>query len=157
MDERLINYAYKKCNMITMGFYIHNNSNYEKFNKKVRQLQTELVTNYPNSFIAKKEEYYWLTQIKHNYDTYFFQFSKELKDYLLINKNLYNWNNPEFPTDIGFFKDGKCWLRAVPHEHMCDIFVENEKEYNHLKKIGLEFLEGNYRIIFEDEIQIENI
>lgn len=56
--ERLINYAYKKCNMITLGFYIHNNSNYEKFNKKVRQLQTELVTNYPNSFIAKKEEYY---------------------------------------------------------------------------------------------------
>jgi len=75
---------------------------------------------------------------------YFYRFSLELKDYLLTNDNLYKWNNPHFPEDISFFKDGYCWLSSITHENLYYIFCRNDREYKHLKSIGIEFFEKKF-------------
>lgn len=86
----------------------------------------------------------------------FFNLSEDVKKYLLSNTCLYCWLNPKYPEDISFFKDGYCWLRSVSHEEICDIYCENEEEYEYLKSIGLRFLEKGFVPIPIDELYYED-
>ncbi len=54
------------------------------------------------------------------------------------------WLNPNFPEDIAFFRNGYCWLYSVAHEEICDIYCENEEEYEYLKLIGIEFVDDEF-------------
>ena len=87
---------------------------------------------------------------------HFYRFSAEIKNYLLTNKNLYAWLNPGYPEDISFFKDGYCWLYSVAHEDLCDIYCENEKEYEYLKSIGIQFWDDEFVPIIKDNYYYKN-
>lgn len=154
--EKLIEYAFTKCDAILMGFYYRSNPFYDMFNRKNKLLQTNLINKFPNSFIMKKEKYYWPTKENYDYNTYYFKFDENIKKYLLENKDLYSWLNPIYPTDLGFFKDGKCWIITINHENDCYINVTSNEEFNYLKSIGIKFLEPEYEktpeeyLIFEE-------
>ena len=63
----------------------------------------------------------------------------EVKTCLLEPKGLFNWKYPYFPDDLCFFKDGYCWFATVAHEGYACIYVENIKEIEILKDMGLKF------------------
>lgn len=64
------------------------------------------------------------------------------KKFLFSAKSLFSWKYPEFPEDICFIRNGKCWIRSIAHEQM--LFLENitecEKEF--LASIGVNYLEN---------------
>ncbi len=70
---------------------------------------------------------------------YYFTCSDNLCFQLLKNKSsIYDWIKPGI-EDICFLKDDKIWLYSIAHEEYCLIYCENEKEYEFLKSIGIEF------------------
>lgn len=166
--KELVKYAFNKCDVVMfvskkVGF---DNSDITALKKSMSKLENKFKNDY--IFQVQRPNWVFSEVVNDNVDIsneefnslfniYFFKFSDELKNYLLSNCDLYKWLNPEYPEDIAFFKDGICWLYSVAHERLCDIYVDNEKEYNYLKKIGLEFLDENYREKFKEEIYIEKL
>ena len=76
--------------------------------------------------------------------TYYFKLNNELKKQILNNSSLYGWCFPNYLEDICFFKNGYCWLYSVAHEKLCEIYCRDEKEYEYLKSIGIEFVNNKY-------------
>jgi hypothetical protein len=56
----------------------------------------------------------------------------------MIAKSLFQWEMPNLPEDLSFFKQGKVWLATSSHEKQCLIFPENETEAS--KIMGIEGL-----------------
>lgn len=88
--------------------------------------------------------------------TYFLKLTKELQEEILSKNSLYDWCFPYSVEDICFYENGRCWLLSVAHEEICDIFCENEEEYEYLKSIGIKFVDNKFTsippeyIIYED-------
>lgn len=61
-----------------------------------------------------------------------------VREFLLTSDSIFNWKNPDFPEDVSFFRQGKCWIRNVAHENM--MFFENitDYEFELLCKMGVE-------------------
>lgn len=139
--QKLINYAYSKCD--TVRFITRNDGLDEKQKYKLKSLENNLLRKLKKDFICVSEDPEWLKYNDYPSNLYylyhFYHFSDEMKNYLLTNKNLYAWLNPNYPEDISFFKDGYCLLYSVAHENLCNIYCENEKEYKYLKLIGVNF------------------
>ena len=85
----------------------------------------------------------------------FYKFDDTLTDFLLTNKNLYNWLNSNYPEDVAFFKDGYCWLYSVAYEDICDIYCTDEAEYDTLKEIGIEFYENKFEPTAKGQLYFE--
>lgn len=63
---------------------------------------------------------------------------------LLNKKSIYDWCFLTSLEDLCFYKNGYCWLYSVGHEEICDIFCENEEEYEYLKSIGIKFVDDKF-------------
>ncbi len=63
---------------------------------------------------------------------------------LLNKKSIYDWCFLTSLEDLCFYKNGYCWLYSVAHEEICDIFCENEEEYEYLKSIGIKFVDDKF-------------
>lgn len=166
--EKLIEYAYQKCNVI-MFVAREDGLNYEDI-KKLNKNMSLIQEKFSNSFIKELQRPLWVfhksqksllnkmsdIEFNNQFHIYFYKFTNEIKAFLLSNPNLFKWLNPEYPEDISFFKNNCCWLYSIAHEEICDIYVENEKEFKELKKIGIEFYEKEYRKASENELYFEN-
>ncbi|MFJ7471060.1 hypothetical protein ACIQWI_21190 [Peribacillus frigoritolerans] len=53
----------------------------------------------------------------------------------MITKSLYQWEMPNSPEDLSFFKQGKAWLATSSHEKQCFIYPENDTEASRIKDI----------------------
>lgn len=89
------------------------------------------------------------------FEVMFFKTDNELKNYMLSNRDLYKWLNPNYLEDVSFFKNGYCWLYSVAHEDLCVIFCESEEEYNYLRSIGIVFWEEEFTPISKEEVYYE--
>ena len=96
------------------------------------------------------------SELEQQFNVMFYKLDDKVKEYLLSNKDLYNWLNPEYPEDISFFKNGYCWLRSVSHEGICDIYCENEEEYEYLRSIGIRFREKEFTPTPIDKLYYED-
>ncbi len=157
--KKLIDYAFEKCDAIMFvfrrdGFNQQEILELENNLKHLKNLLSDSLLKHRNGahWVYTKvgykqlgiENYYDPPNFDKKFDILFFKSSKEVKDYLLCNKNLYNWLNPQYPEDISFFKNGYCWLYSVAHEEMCDIYCESNEEYEYLKSMGIEFFEKKF-------------
>ncbi len=75
---------------------------------------------------------------------YIFKFNEEMKKEVLTNKSLYDWCQPKYLDDIAFIKGNDYWLYSITSREYCDILCENEKEFNYLKSIGIEFKDDKF-------------
>lgn len=107
---------------------------FDKFLKKI-----------DSAFIRMKEESEWASTILadgktakvYYYHTNDVEVKKTIKETV---KSLYEWQMPEYPEDLSFFKDGKVWLATSSHEEECYIFPTNKEELEKIKNInGLHF------------------
>lgn len=148
--EKLIDYAYKKCDVVMFAAY-----NYRDYYAEEVKKLNNYIKKFDIYILDIKESNNWGRIYEDGMKLIFYKFEQPLKDYLNENKSLYRWDYPEYLTDINFFINGRCWLTSITHEEMCDIFVESKEEYEYLKSIGIEFLEEGYREIKDDEVFIE--
>lgn len=61
-------------------------------------------------------------------------------------KSLYEWEMPEYPEDLSFFKEGEIWLSTSSHEEECYIFPNQDDEIEMIMNIN-----GIVATIEEDE------
>lgn len=152
--EKMIEYMFEKCDAV---MFVSKKNGFG--NRKIIQLEKtmELVKKeLEKSFLKKRNGAHWVySKIGYNelgisgysdppnfgdlFEIYFYKLSKETKEYLLTNKKLYNWLNPNYPEDIAFFKNGSCWFYSVTHEETCEIYYETDNEYQELINLGIEF------------------
>lgn len=84
-----------------------------------------------------------------NYDisSYYFKIDKNFKNEMKKKNSIFDWRFPLTLEDICFFnKNGLCWLWSTSHEEICEICFQEgeEKEYEYLKSIGIEFVEKEF-------------
>ena len=147
---KLIEYASKKCDTV---MFVTVPWHYKRAERREQEAILKNTTDIferelKKDFLKKRDDGQWVFTIEesgvpgasdHGFGIYFYKFSDTLTDFLLTNKNLYEWNNPYYPQDISLFKNGYCWLYSIADEDMCFIYCENEEEYEYLKSIGVEF------------------
>ncbi len=101
---------------------------------------------YKNNIIIKKEKS--ISDIDYNLipytNTYYMKLDKHIKQEILNKNSIYDWRFPTSLEDLCFYKNDYCWLYSVAHEEICDIFCENEEEYEYLKSIGIEFVDDKF-------------
>ncbi|MFH0070360.1 hypothetical protein [Peribacillus sp. NPDC056705] len=49
--------------------------------------------------------------------------------------SLYDWEYPQLPEDLSFFKNGKEWLATNSHEQECYILTEDKNEIDKVMNI----------------------
>lgn len=162
--EKLMEYANKKCDAVMFvanksGFNENECTLLDENMKRIKQQFADL-------FLKSRNGRNWIFSAKMNihgnpnfddlFEILFYKFDEKLKEYMLTNKDLYDWFNPDRPEDISIFKNGYCWLYSITHEEMCDIYCEDEKEYEYLKSIGIEFWESKFTPIPQNELYYED-
>lgn len=169
--EKFIDYAFNKCDAVM--FISRKDGFREEQIKELDNTISTLKSKLSDSFLKSRNGSYWVfSKVGYKqlgitdfedppgfddmFEILFYKTSKEVKDYLLTNKNLYNWLNPKYPEDISFFKDGKCWANSVAHEESCFICCEDEFEYEYLKSIGINFYSDEFDPISDSELYYEN-
>lgn len=59
-------------------------------------------------------------------------------------KSLFNWNWPDYPMDLSFFKEGVCWFATTAHEKNAYIYTDSNDLLQDLKQLGLSFEKESY-------------
>lgn len=149
--EKLMDYAFKKCDAVMFIFrkdmYSTDLSRNQLniLNKKMTELKYYFKddilkirnsSHWAYSKVSTSKESLTKSQFEKMFEIIFLKTNEKVKNYLLSNKNMYNWLHPYYPEDLSFFKNGYCWLSTVSHEQECFINC-NEKEFVELKEIGL--------------------
>lgn len=72
-----------------------------------------------------------------NYDVYYYKIDDNLKKKLLEVNSLYQWNFPELPSDLSFYKNEKIWMETITHEEICRIYTDDQEEIEKMREMGL--------------------
>lgn len=169
--KKLISYVLKKCDAVMMIFRKDGMNNFEinSLNQTIKMVHSNLL----DEFLSKRNGAHWIfTKIGYTqlgvqdysdppgfddlFEVRYYKLTSNTQKYLLTNDSMYNWLNPKYPEDISFFKNGYCWLYSVSHEHICDIYCEDEEEYEYLKSIGVEFVDDCYTPVQKEELYYED-
>lgn len=160
--EKLIKYASKKCDAVMFVFSKVAFRDKQLLlledtkNKVKRQLKKSLLkVREGDHWVFTGRSYYLPGDATDATEIQFYKFDDTLINFLLTNKNLYNWLNPNYPEDVAFFKDGYCWLYSVAHEDICDIYCTDETEYETLKEIGIKFYENKFQQTPKEQLYFE--
>lgn len=153
--QKLIEYASTKCDavmFVTKPWHYENGRSPEQ-EHKLRSTIDYFEEQLRGDFLKKRTNDQWVVNMERSgipalsddgFGVYFYNFSDKTKEYLLYNRDLYEWLNPDYPEDLAFFEDGYCWLYSVAHEQLCFIYCDDEQEYEYLKSIGIEFYEEDF-------------
>jgi hypothetical protein len=110
---------------------------------KIRELKKFLSNpKIESSLIERKKDSEWASTTldgKKAYIYYYNTKNPETKNFIIDSANsLFSWQQPDFPEDLSFFKDGKVWMSTSSHEKECYIYPTSQNEVDQLRNIGLE-------------------
>ncbi len=62
----------------------------------------------------------------------------KVKEFLRLANSIFSWKYPDFPEDVSFLRQDKCWARNVAHENL--LFFEDitKSELAILQEMGIE-------------------
>jgi len=169
--EKIIDYAFSKSDAVM--FVFRKDGFNESQVDELEKTRSEFEKNYKDYILKHRNGAHWVyTKVGNEecgitsqkdpkgfqnlFDIYFLSTKSKIKEYLLKNKNFYNWLNPKYPEDISFFKNGYCWLYSVSHEQFIEIYCEKEEEYLLFRQIGLEFEEKKFLATPIEEMYYES-
>ncbi len=160
--EELLNLAFEicdKCIFICRSDLI-TNENYEKFLESIKPhiVESKRVTSWPGSNVDVTDKEYincngleaFQNYKKNCYDDsidiegpyvepaiqHTLETSESVKNIIKEYSNsLYEWQSPNLPEDLHFFKNQEMWLMNIAHEKMSSIHNCTEVEFNKIKAI----------------------
>lgn len=110
-------------------------NNLKKFKKYSQNTQK-----WPNTETNDKDHFYKII---------FYRSDIKCLDSLLQVDDIYDWDYPDAPMDLCFYKDGYCWLAITSHEHMAFLYNDNKAEVETLKDLGADLTFcGEEEVIF---------
>lgn len=66
---------------------------------------------------------------EHIYEISLYSSTLKVKDTLAIVDKIFDWNYPNFPMDLCFYKDGYEWYSSTSHEKIAYFFVMIMKQF----------------------------
>lgn len=122
--------------------YFKNKEN-EKVKVKVKQIADSL----KGFKISSKNTQKWpnteTCDKKHIYKLVFYNSDIKCFEPLTRVNDIYEWDYPNAPMDLCFYKNGYCWLAITSHEHFAYLYTNEKKEVEELSDLGAKlFYEG---------------
>lgn len=93
------------------------------------------------ALITMKEESEWASTILGDGQTakvYYYHTKDENVKRIIKEavRSLYEWEMPNYPEDLSFFKDGEVWLSTSSHERECYVFPNDQAEAEKVMNIN---------------------
>ena len=108
---------------------------------EIEKLSTHLVQVY-------ESEIYGLNEYDREREIYVVKIDDSLDASFFDNHSLYDWRYPDFPEDICFYKDGKCFMETVAHEQLCFFYFADEELESFLWEKHIEYwIEDDFQYI----------
>ena len=79
-----------------------------------------------------------LNENNHIYKIYLYKVAPGVEEILTKPNNLFDWDYPNLPMDLCFYKDGYSWFASSSHEHYASIYLETKEEFSNLINLGIE-------------------
>lgn len=87
--------------------------------------------------------------MKHIYKIVFYRSDIECLEVLMQVERLYEWDYPNAPMDLCFYREGYCWMAVTAHEQMAYLYTDNKNEVEELQNLGAKLtLEGTAKELF---------
>ncbi len=133
--REFIKYMLVHSEFFSMVYFKHRENEPLKKNVKILRdslkkykIYSENTQEWPNTVTLDETNIYRIV---------FYLSKVECLDTLIQVKGLYEWDYPQAPMDLCFYKNGYCWLAITAHEEMAYIYTDNEEEVEELKSIGV--------------------
>lgn len=108
----------------------------EKMKSKTRKIFNDLKNFKMYSKNTKKWPNTETFDESHIYKIIFYRSKMECLDSLTQVSDIYDWDYPNAPMDLCFYRQGYCWLAVTAHEHMAYLYTDNETELQELRNLG---------------------
>ena len=99
---------------------------------EIEKISTHLVHVYESEIYGTngydREREIYVVKIDDSLDVSFFD-----------NHSLFDWRYPDFPEDICFYKEGKCYMETVAHEQWCFFYSADEELESFLQESNIEY------------------
>lgn len=148
-------YVFENCDKASVCFpnfrqkngttSIRMNKDFEEYMAKNEDIVREISPHILRRYLSKS---YFVMKYRHVCDIYVFNLFKEFKRKLRNTPNLFDWQYPNLPEDICFFRKNslKCWLQVIAHENYAYIFDETEQDEKMLIDCGIQYIRMNQSI-----------
>ena len=78
-----------------------------------------------------------LNQNNHIYNVVLYRADMDSKVALLKAVGIFEWDYPAFPMDLCFYRNGYAWFSLSAHEHIANLFLEDDKTFSDLTDLGI--------------------
>lgn len=78
-----------------------------------------------------------LNEFDHIYKITLYSANINTKSALLKANGIFDWDYPDFPMDLCFYKDGYAWFASSAHEHYANLILNDNKTKNELNDLGI--------------------
>lgn len=142
--EEFIDYMLSNSDYFSLVYFKYKSK--EKYTETVKEIR-DLLRFYKVSAYKSNNmpSMITLNMNNHIYETVIYKADIGTKTALLKVNDIFDWDYPEYPMDLCFFKDGYAWVITSAHEKDALIYTDNNKEIRTLKKMGFD-------ITFFDEV-----
>ena len=90
----------------------------------------------------------------HIYTLCLYRSDERVVDVLSTVNDIFDWDYPNYPMDLSFFKDGYAWLTTCSHEYFCILYTDNRSIVTDLKELGVDIVKADpvdTKYIYYDE------
>jgi len=149
--EEFIDYLYSKCNKFLMALpnfdrtrYQQNemNDSYKKYLKKVKPICDDIEPYVIYRYTTKN---YITARSKYIVDAILVKFYEGFKSILLESGGFHKWLYPDYPEDLCFFEDEKCWFFTTAYESKFYIVEPTDEDIKMIGNIGIKYKSTFYR------------
>lgn len=132
---KFVDFAIKNSDAFSLVYFKYNNSEIPE--KTVEQVEKilcpfEIYSELVNEWASMKT----LNEFNHIYNLKMYKAEEGAKEALVNADSLFEWDYPQLPMDLCFFKDGYAWVSSCAHEHHCEIYLENDAQFTQLQEMG---------------------
>ena len=121
------------------------NKDYEQYLAQNEHILQEIAPYIIQRYLSKS---YFIMKQSYVCDIVAFRLFKGAKERLYNYPNLFDWQYPDLPEDLCFFRKGtsKCWLQVIAHEDYAYIFDETEGDEEMLNNCGIKYVKLSKKI-----------
>lgn len=138
----LLDYAFEQADYFMLAWMEYGNEyGIHNFSKEAYEIQKLL-----SPYIVKiRSDLHWpgsspvpLGTCKIIGQVVFYITAPEAKQVLKRVAGLFDWINPDYPQDLAFFKENKCWFYSVAHEKMASFVRATDEDVAFLISHGVD-------------------
>ena len=135
---KFIQYMLLKSDSFSLVYFRYNEN--EKMKKNVKKISDGLK---PYKIYSKRTNVWPNTETRddtHIYNYIMYLADARCVDILIQVPGIYEWDYPDAPMDLCFYKDGYCWLSITAHGHSAYLYTDNAMEVEELMRIGADLV-----------------